>query len=69
MSDVAVGADPDEGPPAGASRAPRARGHRLARRLPGWMGSIRFRLTALYSGLLFLVAWLAIGLPWLLLIQ
>jgi signal transduction histidine kinase len=33
-----------------------ARSHRLARRLPSWMGSIRFRLTALYSGLLFLVA-------------
>ena len=30
--------------------------HRLARRLPSWMGSIRFRLTALYSGLLFVVA-------------
>ncbi len=26
---------------------------RIARRLPGWMGSIRFRLTAIYSLFLF----------------
>ena len=39
-----------------APRPGTRRTHRLARRLPSWMGSIRFRLTALYSGLLFLVA-------------
>lgn len=35
---------------------PSRRGTGLVSRLPAWMGSIRFRLTALYSGLLFGVA-------------
>lgn len=42
--------------PARPAAAATRRGVGLAARLPSWMGSIRFRLTALYSGLLFVVA-------------
>jgi signal transduction histidine kinase len=59
MSDVAAddaSAASDDQPAPVAEPRRRRRSTRLASRLPGWMGSIRFRLTALYSGLLFLVA-------------
>ncbi|CAM8649116.1 BaeS Signal transduction histidine kinase [Acidimicrobiia bacterium] len=38
-----------------------SRGHRLASRLPGWMGSIRFRLTAVYSIVVFGLASVMVG--------
>lgn len=38
-----------------------SRGNRLAKRLPGWMGSIRFRLTAVYSVVVFGLASIMVG--------
>jgi signal transduction histidine kinase len=47
----------------GASAEPRSRLQRMADSLPDWMGSIRFRLTALYSLVLFgLAAIMVLGL-------
>ncbi|MBI2709064.1 MAG: HAMP domain-containing histidine kinase [Actinobacteria bacterium] len=43
-----------------APKRPR-RGERIARRLPDWAGSIRFRLTALYSLVLFGLAAVVVG--------
>jgi len=34
---------------------------KMARRLPSWLGSIRFRLTVIYSGVLFLLASVMLG--------
>lgn len=51
---------PSASPPGLAPGRPR-RSVGLVRRLPPWAGSIRFRLTALYSGLLFGVAALLVG--------
>src|SRR4051812_12930142 len=33
----------------------------MARRMPNWLGSIRFRLTAIYSSVLFLLAAVMLG--------
>jgi signal transduction histidine kinase len=38
-----------------------SRGNRLARRMPNWMGSIRFRLTAVYSVVVFGLASIMVG--------
>jgi signal transduction histidine kinase len=57
MIGVDGAADPDAAAPTAAPAAvqpvARRRAHRFAERLPPWMGSIRFRLTLLYSVLLF----------------
>lgn len=62
---VEAGGPLAEGPPSasppGLAPGRHRRGVGLARRLPPWAGSIRFRLTVLYSGLLFGVAALLVG--------